>query len=185
MPAEVGDITIAAAGVGHVGMFIDPGTIMHAQNSGGVHTDKQVTTTANGGYQYFTNFAYRPPWTQLGAAVKTQRQAELVRVANRMKDRVPYGVWRAIRLFVGDSKFGPGAEARLKKYWERLSLIRGDAKTLLVTKVTCVEAVVLTYQLAFYQNRVQPFFINLDAAHTMPHSLETWLLANQWTRVAV
>jgi hypothetical protein len=184
MPAETGDITIAAAGVGHVGMFIDPKTIMHAQNTGGVHTDLQRSVGADGSYRYFTDYAYRPPWAKLGAT-KAACQAELVGVAHRMKDRVPYGIWRAVRLFVGDSKFGSGAEARLKKYYERLTFIRSHPKSLLVTKVTCVEAVVLTYQLAFYENRVQPFFIKLDAAHTMPHTLEAWLLANEWKRVAV
>ncbi len=185
MAGEIGDITIAAASVGHVGMFIAPDRIMHAQNKGGVHTDALLTVVDGTKFEYFTAFAYRPPWKRLPEAERLARKTDMVRIANRMSDRVPYGIYRAIRLFLGSSTFGTGAEARLKKYWERLNLIRGDANTKQVTKVTCVEAVVLTYQLAFYENRVQPFFINLDAAHTMPHALETWLLANGFTKETV
>jgi hypothetical protein len=189
MAGVIGDITISAGSPGHVGMFISPTEIMHAQSDTGVHVEglvKNVTST-NGSTAtyYFTNFAYRPPWEKLTEKEAALYQAAIVTVSNRMKDRVPYGYLRMIRLFVGDSAFGDGAKERLKKYWERLQGIRGDENTKLVTKVTCVEAVVLTYQLAFYQHRVRPFFIELDAAHTMPHTLEKWLLANQWSRVYV
>lgn len=184
MAGQIGDITISASGPGHVGMFIAPDVIMHAQNRGGVHTDPLLKVTG-GRFDYFTEFAFRPPWEKMTEAARAPKQAALLQIANRMTDRVPYGIWRAIRLFAGSTTFGSGAETRLKKYWERLNLIRGDANTKLVTKVTCVEAVVLTYQLAFYSDRIAPFFIQQDAAHTMPHTLQEWLLRNKWTRVSV
>lgn len=189
MAGEIGDITISAGSPGHVGMFMGPDTIMHAQNTGGVHSDPLMAEKIGQGgsvsYEYFTSFAYRPPWNDLPEGTRTARKADLARIAARMNNRVPYGLYRAIRLFLGSTTFGSGAQERLKKYWERLNLIRGDANTKLLTKVTCVEAAVITYQLAFYEARTTPFFINLDAAHTMPHTLEKWLLANRWTRVAV
>ena len=43
-----------------------------------------------------------------------------------------------------------------------------------VRTITCSEAVILCYQLTFAEGN-SPFFILLDAAHTMPGTLKTWL----------
>jgi hypothetical protein len=62
-----------------------------------------------------------------------------------------------------------GAKQRLAKYSQRLK----DGGDKLVSTITCVEAVVLCYQLTLDQNA--PQFVKKDAAHTMPRTLAKYL----------
>ncbi len=189
MVAMVGDIAwMDGSKFGHVGIFTNANTMLHAQNSGGLHTDGHGVEQS-GQIIYQTNQAFRPPWADLSEAEQAAAKARITAVTNRfMRQAVPYGIWRAIRLKLGSSTFGPEAKKRLDKYWARLQKpVPADRSPVekLVTKLTCVEAAILTYQLAFYESRTVPFFINLDAAHTMPRDMAKWLLANRWTKVSV
>ncbi|PWC35904.1 hypothetical protein [Azospirillum sp. TSO35-2] len=183
MPAETGDIVFFPGKIGHIGMFYDANRIIHATNSENFHlSDNQ--TMDGGSISYMTSRAFRPPWSKLPAGQEAVKKAELRRVADRMKDIATYGLYRAFRLWAGNSSFGPGAEARLAKYRARLDGTATDADRKFVTHITCSEAVMLTYQLAF-PDREAPFFIRLDAAHTMPNTLADWLQKNGWTAESV
>lgn len=184
MPAETGDIVFFPGKVGHIGMFYDAKRIIHATNSQNFHLSDNESTTG-GRIDYMTNKAFRPPWSKLALGQEEIRKAELRRVADKMKDIATYGLYRAFRLWAGNSSFGPGAEARLAKYRARLNgtAPAADADKF-VTHITCSEAVILTYQLSF-PDREAPFFILLDAAHTMPNTLADWLQKNGWTAVSV
>jgi hypothetical protein len=52
-----------------------------------------------------------------------------------------------------------------------------------VTKITCSEAVILCYQLSFAES--SPYFIQKDAAHTLPRTLAEYLktAVAGWTMV--
>ncbi|CAO3423987.1 hypothetical protein [Azospirillum doebereinerae] len=183
MPAQTGDIVFFPGKAGHIGMFYDKDRIIHATNSQNFHlVDNMVSE--GGSMTYRATKAFRPPWSTLPAGQEAIRKAELQRVADKMKDIATYGLYRAFRLFAGNSTFGPDAEKRLNKYRARLNGTATDADRKFITHITCSEAVMLTYQLAF-PNREAPFFILLDAAHTMPSTLVNWLQKNGWEAVSV
>jgi hypothetical protein len=73
---------------------------------------------------------------------------------------------------------GPFSGAELSKS----GVLAGGAPGKFVTKVSCAEAVILAYQIIFSEQD-KPFFINKDAAHTMPGTLKDWLEAN-WETVS-
>lgn len=183
MPAETGDIVFFPGKVGHIGMFYDSKRIIHATNSQNFHLSDNVTMDG-GKISYMTTKAFRPPWAKLAAGQEEIRKTELRRVADKMSSIATYGLYRAFRLWAGNSSFGPKAEARLAKYRARLNGTATDADNKFITHITCSEAVILTYQLSF-PNREAPFFILLDAAHSMPNTLSDWLGKNDWTVVSV
>jgi len=183
MPAQTGDIVFFPGKAGHIGMFYDKDRIIHATNSQNFHLVDNMTSDG-GNMSYMASTAYRPPWSTLPAGQEAIRKAELQRVATKMKDISTYGLYRAFRLFAGNSTFGPDAEKRLAKYRARLNGTATDADRKFITHITCSEAVMLTYQLAF-PDREAPFFILLDAAHTMPSTLVKWLQKNGWEAVSV
>ena len=125
---------------------------------------------------------FRPPWDKLGAGADAKK-AELRRIADLISATAEYGIYRAVRLFLGDSSFGPGAATRLQKYRDRLLAVgHGGAPGPIIKTVTCSEAVIITYQLAFPLSEA-PFFIRLDGAHAMPSTLAAWLRANGWASI--
>jgi hypothetical protein len=181
MPAiETGDIFHWTSGAGHIGLAFDGKRIIHAQMKGNYHLDNDQQDD-NGQMSYLSDTPgmqiFRPPWSKLGAGAEAKK-AELRRVAELLSQRAEYGAYRAIRLFVGDSSFGPGAAGRLQKYRDRM--LAGTQP--IIKTVTCSEAVIVTYQLSFPLAE-SPFFIRLDGAHAMPGTLATWLRANGWTTI--
>lgn len=178
MPFETGDIVIFQGTPGHVGMVYDGGalgrtTVIHAQRVGGFHIDPLASLLAP------ADRVYRGPWQAYPHLNRAAKQAALRDVAQDIRIYAQYGVYRAIRLFFGSSAFGSDARARLAKYKARRE--GGFAQNKFVTTVTCSEAVILCYQLSFAE-RDEPFFIKLDAAHTMPGTLRGWL-STRWARV--
>lgn len=187
---ETGDILYMPGGAGHIGMAYDRNTIIHAQFFGDFHKDPDqqkvgvnlVYTSTGAGVQVF-----RPPWEKCQDA--DNRKATLQRVADAIALGATYGAYRAVRLFLGSSAFGPDAYTRWMKYRERYEANKGtpdrfaQAGKAIIKTVTCSEAVIVTYQLAFPLGE-KPFFINLDGAHAMPGTLKTWLPANGWTKIS-
>lgn len=184
MPLETGDIIYwSGSTFGHIGMAYDANTVIHAQLTGNFHKEPNQQLSADGGYTYKVDGAqcktFRPPWGKIADA--DAKKTELKAIADRISLTATYGKYRAIRLFAGDSTFGPGAFARLQKYRDRWKGVDKNAKgAAIVATVTCSEAVILCYQLAFPLQEA-PFFIRLDAAHAMPATLAAWLTAAQWT----
>lgn len=187
MAIETGDIIYMDGGpFGHIGMAYDAKTVIHAQFKGNFHKDPdeqmdgcRISYLSDGA----ATKVFRPPWDKcLDAAA---RKAELQRVADAIAVGATYGVYRAVRLLLGSSSFGPDAFARLTKYRERYNASKGtparfaEAGREVIKTVTCSEAVIITYQLAFPLGE-KPFFIGIDAAHTMPKTLRTWLGVNGW-----
>jgi hypothetical protein len=88
-----------------------------------------------------------------------------------------YSIQRAV-CSIGNKSFGAHADSRIAKYLKRAA--QGQSGRALVPDVFCSEAVVLVYQLAFYDTRMSAdtFFISLDAKHTMPRDLEAFLKAH-------
>jgi hypothetical protein len=176
MPREIGDIIVYRGRPGHVAMVYDANTIIHAQMKGDFHKDPYMTEKS-GTMSYADDGAdvFSPPWPATGT-FKAAHQAELQRVADQIAASATYGAYRAVRLWAGDSSFGPKAWTRLYKYKTRQKeLLIGGKK--FVTTVTCSEAVILCYQLTFEDSEA-PFFIKLDAAHAMPNTLRAWLKTN-------
>lgn len=165
---KTGDIIVNNAGAfGHVLMCMgeedDNGigevTFIHGTHKGNFSIgERTLVDEQAGNYWHFT--AKSP-----NAAHKTR----LKEVAEAISKSAKYGLYRAARLAVGSSEFGKGAQERLAKYKARLA--SGGPK--LVTTITCVEAVVLCYQLTL--ERTAPQFIEKDAAHTMPRTLAKYL----------
>ena len=183
MPLETGDIIYwSGSTFGHIGMAYDANTVIHAQMSGDFHKEPDRQISADGGYTYKVDGAlcktFRPPWDRLGDAAA--RKTEIKAIADRISLTAKYGAYRAIRLFAGDSTFGPKAFARLQKYRDRWKGLDKSVKGgQIVSTVTCSEAVIVCYQLAFPLQE-SPFFIKLDASHAMPATLAGWLRTAQW-----
>ncbi len=177
---ETGDILHWSSGPGHIGMAFDGRSIIHAQMKGNFHIDADQMEK-DGVITYLSNSSklsiFRPPWDKLGAGAAAKK-AELRRVAELLSRRAEYGAWRAVRLLLGDSKYGPNTASRLAKYRQRMN---GGVQPIIAT-VSCSEAVIVTYQLAFPLGEL-PFFIRLDGAHAMPSTLATWLGLNGWSEV--
>jgi len=181
MPAiETGDIFHWTSGAGHIGMAFDEKSVIHAQMKGNFHLDTDQQSSG-GQMSYLSDTPgmqiYRPPWDKLGGGADAKK-AELRRVAELISRRAEYGAYRAVRLLLGSSTFGPGAVTRLRKYRDRLA---ANAQPIIKT-VTCSEAVIITYQLAFPLSEA-PFFIRLDGAHAMPGTVGTWVRSNGWAKI--
>lgn len=179
---------------GHFGMAISTTHFVHATDQSDLHIssndsyDPKLTTQKPAVSMDPRTRIFRPPWASLGEAPAQVRKDELVRVAQAMIPGAKYGAYRAIRVFLGASGFGPDAYKRFMKYRQRYEANKGTpanfaiAGNEVVKTVTCTEAVIIMYQLTFpLQER--PFFMNLDAAHTMPRDFRDWLPANNWERV--
>jgi hypothetical protein len=182
---QTGDIFYWAATPGHIGMAYDATTIIHANSEHNFHKEPDRQDD-NGQMTYMSDgqdlSIFRPPWDKLGANADAKK-AELRRIADLVSNGAEYGKYRAVRLLIGDSTFGPGAAKRLQKYRDRmLAMAHGGAAGPIIKTVTCSEAVIITYQLAFPLSEA-PFFIRLDGAHAMPSTLATWLRANGWSKI--
>ncbi len=179
---ETGDIIVDKTITGHVLMVYDEGddsqaTVIHATGDKNFHIDP-----IKNGYTYkndpIISNTYRPPWEKINyfkGSIDIYK-SELKKIAAKIKDSAKYGVYRAVRLAMGSSNFDKFAKDRLDKYESRLD----NQSEKFVSTVTCSEAVILCYQLAFKSSMIHPFFIKLDAAHAMPHTLESWLKSNGW-----
>jgi hypothetical protein len=186
MECDAGDILISTKGFGHAGVGVcnlfgparsasgPPGRaieVMHAVNSGVVE-----------GWG-LKAFIYRPLKLTFGEAKK------ITTIAGEIKAGAEYGVARAIfKSWTGSSTFGSGAQARLKKYRERLQLNdtaagKGGKTIPIVKHVFCSEFVILCYQLALGEDH--PLFIKLDGLHTLPGGLKTYLdgKSDTWRQV--
>jgi hypothetical protein len=190
MNYEIGDVIVwNRKWPGHVGMIYEPNAnrykikVIHAQGQGkNFHIEANQQQRGNSFSFLLDNniLAFRPPWGK--CQDRQGRQRVLQQVAEGIRDHAEYGYYRAIRLCVGSSKFSDGARGRLAKYRGRYQygLLEGG-KGKFVSTVTCAEAVILCYQLAFGEAD-HPFFIRLDAAHTMPATLGEWL-GKHWEKV--
>jgi hypothetical protein len=187
---ETGDILYMPGGAGHIGMVYDRNTIIHGQFFGNFHKEPNQTDK-DGVLSYMSTgkgvLVFRPPWATCPNA--PARKTELQRVADAIAVGAVYGAYRAVRLLLGSSAFGPEAYARWMKYRQRYEANKGTPQQFalagneVIKNVTCSEAVIVTYQLAFPLGE-KPFFIGLDAAHAMPSTLKTWLSANGWAAVS-
>ena len=185
---ETGDIMIEKGWPGHVGMIYDEGdddhaSYIHAQGGTNFHiTPIYIAASYTYHKRSETVNVYRPPWKYISMigfnSVIDSYKAKLKQMADKIKQSATYGRYRAFRLELGDSKFDSDARERLEKYKSRLDNKSGK----FVTTVTCAEAVMLCYQLTFAESHF-PFFIGLDAAHTMPHTLEKWLIKSGWEEI--
>src|SRR5436190_21344339 len=141
----------------------DDAWYIHGTNKGNFHFS-QYKTTEDGQTSYTIgagDYVYRAPWAAHPHFNKATKQAELQKVARDISNYAQYGSYRAARLFMGSSTFGDGARARLEKYKQR----RQDSfpRNKFVKTITCSEAVILCYQMAFDEGD-HPFFVGLDAA---------------------
>lgn len=168
---NTGDIIVNNAGTfGHVAMCfgeedadgVGAVTFIHGTNKGNFSIDEKIKVID----ETKSNF-----WQFKPKNFTEDNKTRLKEVASAIQKSAKYGLYRAVRLFVGSSTFGKDARKRLEKYKERLT--KGGKK--LVTTITCVEAVVLCYQLTFEES--SPYFIMKDAAHTMPRTLAEYLKA--------
>lgn len=195
MPAmETGDLIFMDNMLfGHFGMAISTTHFVHANDRFNLHIssndsyDPKLTVQKPAVSMDPRNRIFRPPWGNLSLQAEA-RKAELVRVAQAMIPGAKYGAYRAVRVFLGAGGFGPDAYTRFMKYRQRYEANKGSpanfaiAGNEVVKTVTCTEAVMIMYQLTFpLQER--PFFMNLDAAHTMPRDLRDWFRPNGWEEV--
>jgi hypothetical protein len=178
MSLETGDILIFSSGLwGHTAMCYDTKQAVHGNNARDFHLDPLTKTVEKDGHPIVEPFdqgaeVFKPPWGRIGGQ-KENYQASIRQHADNIMRTAKYGLYRAMRLELGSSTYGPGAYARLQKYRDRL--LASSPKG--VTTITCSEAVILCFQLTFLENG-GPGFIKLDAAHAMPRTLAKWLRAN-------
>jgi hypothetical protein len=165
---KTGDIIVNNTGAfGHVLMCMgeedDQGigevTFIHGTYSGNFSMGERTLVE-----EHNTNY-----WHFTAKTPDAAHKARLKEVALAISRSAKYGSYRALRLAIGSSEFGDGARTRLEKYKRRLR--EGGDK--LVTTITCVEAVVLCYQLTLEATAAQ--FIQKDAAHTLPRTLARYL----------
>lgn len=185
---QVGDILIHVPGkglmdFGHVMMVYEPNAkntnkiqVIHATGhlNGFLKDDNQQKDGNTYYYLVRGVNVHRPPWHKVNDDYVEEKKRDLLAVADAIGKSATYGVYRAMRLKIGDCKFGADARSRLEKYDTRLRC----QEELVVSKVTCAEAVVLTYQLTFGE-AMGEFFIEADAAHIMPGTLDE-LLTKVW-----
>ncbi len=173
MPMATGDIIIFSSGCGHAAMAYDAKRAIHGNAAKNFHLVDLVQEKDNK-INHFTQAGqvFRPPWDKIGG--ETENYKNLLRQnADIIRLSAQYGLYRAVRLLIGNSAYGPGAAERLMKYRER---IRSN-KTKVIEKITCSEAVILCFQLTFLEHG-GPGFIKLDAAHSMPSTLAKWCTDN-------
>jgi len=186
---EVGDVVVFAGTPGHVGMVYTDGDAwyahcIHATHKLGFHLGNLRMDPGDA--------VFRAPWDRLDETRREEKKEKLKLVADSIANTATYGMYRASRLLLGKSEFGTGARGRLQKYIGRCqdkissSTAMGEGDKF-VSTVTCAEAVILCYQITFYELRETigvrgVFFIRKDAAHTMPKTLKKWLAVN-WTEV--
>jgi hypothetical protein len=190
MSLETGDIAINTKWPGHVMLVLeghangDKVQIVHGTNSGNFKITSNMALDG-GMVSYLVRnetWVFRPPWELYGVHAEYKKR-ELQQIAKAMARSAKYGKYRAVRLFLGDSNFGPDARARLVKYHQRKQAFIAGGSDKFVSTITCAESVILCYQLTFYETQKAPFFILKDAAHTMPVTLKEWLEGNGWTTV--
>ncbi|MEL7000197.1 MAG: hypothetical protein AAFN27_13275 [Pseudomonadota bacterium] len=186
MDLDTGDIIINPSWPGHAMLVYDQRRIIHGQGKTGGFHKSTLRATNKAGVPW--NIAeglqiYRFPWNAYNHVNEEEYKAKIKFYADAIEKTASYGYYRAIRLQLGKSYFGKGAADRLQKYrarfgtpksWDNfdrimhLSQVDKGVKT-----ITCVEAVLITLQLAFPPGT--PGFINLDGAHTMPNQLGAYL----------
>ncbi len=194
---EVGDVVVDLSSFfGHVMMVYDvddlgnPIRIIHATSENDFHVADNDAAPL---FLADSVWVFRPNWGLLIPNMVEGKKRQLIRIANAIANSAEYGYYRAFRLAFGDSSFNADSRERLHKYVGRKALAladefvgayrgrrnlagAGQAAPDFVTTVTCSEAVILAYQLAFGEG--SRYFIYKDAAHTMPRELKDWLLAN-------
>ena len=120
MNYATGDIVINNNGTwGHALMCYEGGSrpkFIHATNSGDFHIDALMSE--KGGqisYLFDRNCDHFRAKNLSGA-----QQVQLKWVADQIAARAKYGLYRAVRLAMGSSAYGPKARERLEKYRSRL-----------------------------------------------------------------
>lgn len=166
---NTGDIIVNNAGVwGHVAMCFDEEnadgvgavTFIHGTNKGNFSIDDKVKVVDEVKMNY---------WHFKPKNFTVDNKARIKEVAGAIQRSAKYGLYRAVRVLLGSGTFGKDAKKRLEKYKKRLAA-GGDK---LVTTITCAEAVILCYQITFEES--SPYFIQRDAAHTLPRTLAEYL----------
>lgn len=165
---KTGDIIIKNDGAfGHVLMcFVE-------EDDNGVGDVSFVHGTNKGDFNFCNRLAIEEEkenyWHFKPNNISKDNKIKIMATAEKVMTSAKYGVYRAIRLFLGNSDFGKGAKSRLDKYRWR-EAVKGDK---FITTITCVEAVVICYQVVFSES--SPHFIKKDGAHTMPRTLAKYL----------
>jgi hypothetical protein len=180
MPLGTGDIIIYESGFGHVAMGYSDTEMIHANNSRNFHKVPWSSQGDNGVISYASQGGkvFKCPWDKCTDA--PAKKLALQAVADKVMEHATYGLYRAFRLKFGSSIYGPDAQKRFQKYRDRQLAGYTDpsGKEKFISTITCAEAVIVSFQLAFADS-AEPFFFRLDGAHTMPGTLATYL-TKQW-----
>ncbi len=179
---QLGDILITAADntVSHCGIVAGTTTINAA--SGKIDRADMVCHATSKGIKTdaAAEWANRPGGVGVfrmrglnhissGGKPATKRIAE---AATFLASHCHYSPGRAVfKSWLTSSEYGSGAQGRLKKYLAKIA--SGQP---LDIAVYCSEFVVLSYQFAANGDSHAAYFIDLDAKHTLPKDLRTWLL---------
>lgn len=165
---KTGDIIIKNDGAfGHVLMcFVE-------EDDSGVGDVSFIHGTNQGNFDFCNKLAIEEEkgnyWHFKPNNISEADKVKIMATAEKIKTSAKYGVYRAVRLFLGNSDFGKSAKDRLNKYKKR----EAEKSDKFITTITCVEAVVICYQVVFSES--SPHFIKKDAAHTMPRTLAKYL----------
>jgi len=143
----------------------------------------------------FLNWSHEADMFRMKPGLSDDEAEAVAAVASEIAKSATYGKARAVfQSTFASHKVGPGLEARLEKYRERLQEHQGVIKN-----VYCSDLVVLSYQLAcgikmkdhkittkdfVYQG--ERMFIKLDSKHCWPSTLRTYLMADRdWEYLGV
>ncbi|MEM7213257.1 MAG: hypothetical protein AAF479_15455 [Pseudomonadota bacterium] len=186
MQLDTGDIIISRGWPGHAMLVYDDRQIIHGQGkTNGFHKSWLKGTNKAGVYWHIADgeHVYKFPWHAYNHVQQQEIKAKIKFYADAIEKTATYGMYRALRLQLGNSHFGKGAAERLQKYRARFGTPSSwdDIDRIIhvgnidkgVKKITCVEAVAIALQLATPVGT--PGFVALDGAHTMPSQLGTFL----------
>jgi len=204
MALETGDIIIfpykTFFNPGHAAMCFDvkgEKAFIHGKNSPGYggffYADDSETFGAHDSFlplynDEYWHFRRKPPADNPGLLKKeisnNDMQTKLKEVASRINKEAIYGVYRACRIYVGEEEFGLKARSKLRIYRNRYEENENKDKNYIIKKITCVQAVVLCYQLIFPEG--SRHFINKDSAHLMPEDFAYYLSQDEdgWLQLA-
>ena len=170
---QAGDILCDNGLIGHCGIAL-------RQVADGPVGDAHFASHAMGGMGvHVSTWPYRGPVFR-PINITEGRLAEIHRLARMLREATQYGIGRAIfKSWSGSSTYSASARDRLQKYRDRMAAFPalGEHQGRLVVKnVYCSEYVVLLFQLAA-PDEDDPYFIELNAKHVLPKTLERWLRA--------